>query len=126
MGLGELVLVATASENLRCLISRELVRNGFVPESADTAERALQSAGSGSYAVVVTDAHLPGCAGASLIHDLRARGIATPAVFLTETISTCLRETVAQFGATECLSGPDLSRLTLTIAQARRKLGHVE
>ncbi|MFP6664220.1 MAG: response regulator [Deltaproteobacteria bacterium] len=120
MEAGDIVLVATASENLRRLIGRELVRKGFVAESADTAEQALQAAACGSYAVIVADAYLPGCTGPSLIHDLRARGITTPAVLLTEADSKCLREAIARFGATDCLNGPDLSRLTLAIAQARQ------
>jgi DNA-binding response OmpR family regulator len=117
---GGMVLVATASENFRRLICRELGRNGFAYESVGTAGEALRAAVRGSYAAVVTDAHLPGCAGASLIHDLRARGIATPAVLLADGNTSCLREPLLELGATHRLTGPDLSRLTLAIAQARR------
>lgn len=106
-----IVLVATASANLGQLVARELLRHGWKSHhEADGAavEDSLQAV---SYAAVVMDAHLPGCAGPSLVHDLRARGIATPCVLLLDSETCSLNAVAARLGRTRCLIGPDLSRL---------------
>ena len=113
------VLVATASDNLTQLVSRELSRHGYVPHQVADGSAALGTLGAFPHVAVVTDAHLEGCRGPSLVHDLRDRGITTPAVLLLDSDTGYLREAARRLGSTFCLVGPDLSRLSDALASAR-------
>lgn len=112
------VLIATASSNLGQLVDRELRRQGYGTHQEPDAAAACRALAGGDYGALVTDAHLAGCHGPSLVHDLRSRGIDTPAVLLIESETTCMREAARVLGGTRCLAGPDLSRLSLAIASA--------
>jgi two-component system OmpR family response regulator len=83
MTLGRSVLIVEDDDELREVLGRGLREEGFGVEAAATGARALALVERTSPDAVVIDIGLPDADGRDLCQALRARGIATPVLFLT-------------------------------------------
>lgn len=60
-----------------------LAEDGHATETADNGRTGLEKAASGAFDVLVVDRMLPQMDGLAMVHELRATGVRTPALFLT-------------------------------------------
>ncbi len=77
------VLVIEDSAKTVSFLRKGLTQHGFVVDAASDGASAFEIALGGHYDAFVIDVMLPERDGFSLLADLRSRGVATPAVFLT-------------------------------------------
>ena len=77
------VLVIEDEEKLASIIARVLTAERLDVEVAHRGDDGLELALSGTYDVLIVDRMLPGKDGVTLIRELRAAGIGTPALVLT-------------------------------------------
>ena len=83
MSVGQTVLVVEDDEELRSLLGRGLLEEGFVVEAVGTGADALARIGQTDVDALVIDIGLPDADGRDLCQALRARGMQTPVLFLT-------------------------------------------
>ena len=83
MSVGQTVLVVEDDEELRSLLGRGLLEEGFVVEAVGTGADALARTGQTDVDALVIDIGLPDADGRDLCQALRARGMQTPVLFLT-------------------------------------------
>lgn len=77
------LLVVEDAPKTASFLTKGLGQHGFVVDVAADADQALRLCQDASYDAMVIDVMLPGRDGFALLADLRRRGIATPALFLT-------------------------------------------
>jgi two-component system response regulator MprA len=83
VSLGQTVLVVEDDEELRRLLGRGLLEEGFDVDAVGTGADALERIARASVDALVIDIGLPDADGRDLCHALRARGVQTPVLFLT-------------------------------------------
>lgn len=93
------ILLVDDDPAVRSSIAFALEVEGFEVGSYASAEAALAWAPLDGEACLVLDHRLPGMDGLALLRDLRARGVATPAIVITTNPNARLRALVAQQGA---------------------------
>jgi two-component system, LuxR family, response regulator FixJ len=71
---------------------------GFAIRAYPDAEAVLASAEAGKAACIVVDYKLPGMNGLELLHEMRTRGIAAPAILITTAPGAALRDRAARDG----------------------------
>ena len=71
---------------------------GFAIRAYSDAEAALESADAAKGACLVVDYKLPGMNGLELLRELRARGIAAPAILITTAPGAALKDWAARAG----------------------------
>ncbi|HUY90116.1 MAG TPA: response regulator transcription factor [Pirellulales bacterium] len=77
------VLVVEDNQELNRLLAQGLREQGFAVDAVADGLAGRQYASCGVYDVLVVDRMLPGLDGLEIVRELRARGIRTPAIFLT-------------------------------------------
>jgi two-component system OmpR family response regulator len=77
------VLVVEDNLDMGSYIRQGLREHGFAVDLVTDGTAGFEYAASGVYDVLILDRMLPGCDGLDLLRRLRARGVATPAIFLT-------------------------------------------
>lgn len=97
---GPRILLVDDDPAVRAAIAFALETEGFEVATYASAEAALAWAPLSGDACMILDHRLPGIDGLTLLRDLRARGIATPAILITTNPGARLRGLVAQAGAT--------------------------
>jgi two-component system OmpR family response regulator len=70
-------------DELRGVVRRALEREGFEVAAVASGSEAVRSFGAGGFDVLVLDVGLPDADGRDVCQALRARGVATPVLFLT-------------------------------------------
>jgi two-component system response regulator MprA len=83
VSLGQTVLVVEDDEELRSLLGRGLLEEGFRVDAVGTGADALARIGRTDLDALVIDIGLPDADGRDLCQALRARGLQTPILFLT-------------------------------------------
>jgi len=97
--------MATAKNTLKCLVADDelqigyllreaLSQQGYAVDVVTDGEAALRKFGQGGYALIVSDVMMPFKTGVEVLHEIRARGDATPAVLMSsylseEVLSSC-------------------------------------
>jgi response regulator RpfG family c-di-GMP phosphodiesterase len=86
------ILVVDDEESVRSLIGRFLNRLGFRATEASSGEEALDALAQGQFDLVLSDVHMPGMNGMSLLAEVRRRYPDTPVLMLTgcENVSTAV------------------------------------
>ena len=90
--------MATAKNALRCLVADDepqigfllreaLAQQGYAVDVVADGEAALRKFGEGSYALIVSDVMMPFKTGVEFLHEIRARGDATPVVLMSSYLS---------------------------------------
>jgi DNA-binding response OmpR family regulator len=77
------VLVVEDNRNLGANLQQGLREHGFAVDWIDDGRSGFDYAATGVYDLLILDRMLPGRDGLDLLRELRARGVATPALFLT-------------------------------------------
>jgi two-component system copper resistance phosphate regulon response regulator CusR len=77
------VLIVEDEKRTAAFLQKGLRESGFVVDVAGQGDQGLHLARTGGYDLVILDVMLPGQDGWSIITDLRAAGVQTPALFLT-------------------------------------------
>jgi two-component system OmpR family response regulator len=77
------VLVVEDNADMGAYIRQGLREQGYAVDLAADGILGLDYAATGVYDLLILDRMLPGCDGLELLHRLRERGVATPAIFLT-------------------------------------------
>jgi DNA-binding response OmpR family regulator len=77
------ILVVEDDRKAARLLAKGLQEEGFLVDVAHSAEDGDLMVDGADYAAIVLDWLLPGTDGATLCHDLRARGVTTPILMLT-------------------------------------------
>ena len=67
----------------RTILVRKLAREGHACDVFGSAEQLLEATGPGRYDILIIDIRLQGMNGVKLLHELRRRGIFTPAILIT-------------------------------------------
>ena len=83
MSFGQTVLLVEDDAELRSLLGRGLLEEGFVVDAVGTGADALARIGRTEVDALVIDIGLPDADGRDLCQALRARGVQTPVLFLT-------------------------------------------
>lgn len=78
----EKILIIEDDENIRDIVSFNLEHEGYMVDSAGSAEEGLQKI-SRDISLIILDVMLPGMSGFDLAHTLRSRKDSTPIIFLT-------------------------------------------
>ncbi|MDO4281938.1 MAG: response regulator transcription factor [Peptococcaceae bacterium] len=100
------LLVAEDNPKLVRALRHILTTSGYLVDTATTGDDALLLAESGEYDGLVLDIMLPELDGVSLLRQLRAQGITTPALFLTARTEVCERVEGLDAGADDYLAKP--------------------
>lgn len=113
--------------SIRRGVARLLELNGLRVTTFGSAEALLVGAPGSAFDCLVLDVHLPGLSGPECYSDLRARGGAPPAVFITAHEVSETRQIIEHVGPATCLRKPfrgqqllDAIRRALTPAGAIR------
>ncbi|MCU1335100.1 MAG: two component, sigma54 specific, transcriptional regulator, Fis family [Bryobacterales bacterium] len=77
------ILVVDDDAEQRDAVARMVVAKGYIPETAQHGEEALEKLGGASFNAIVTDLFMPLLDGAQLLRTLLERGDLTPAIVLT-------------------------------------------
>ena len=77
------VLVVEDNRDMGSYIRQGLREQGFAVDLASDGIAGFDYAAAGVHDLLILDRMLPGCDGLDLLRRLRARGVATPAIFLT-------------------------------------------
>jgi DNA-binding response OmpR family regulator len=77
------VLVVEDNHDMGRFLQQGLREHGFAVDWVTDGEQGLDYAAAGVYDLLILDRMLPGREGLDLLRRLRARGVATPAIFLT-------------------------------------------
>jgi len=80
---GKSLLIVDDEPELRTLLAEYFRRLGFEVEEKESAEEALEPAGSGRFDCFIFDVSMGGMTGVELLRRLRDRNITTPTLFLT-------------------------------------------
>jgi signal transduction histidine kinase/CheY-like chemotaxis protein len=104
------ILVVEDERILLDLYTTVLLRQGrslvYVVEKAETAEQALAAAAKGPFDLVITDYHLPGEDGISLIRQVKTRHPATAFILISGYLSPEVQKSAIAAGAGTCLKKP--------------------
>ncbi|MFH1117904.1 MAG: sigma-54 dependent transcriptional regulator [Pseudomonadota bacterium] len=119
------ILIVDDEPNMLHMLSAVLKQDGFDPECADSAERALDTASRGGFDFILSDVRMPGMDGVQLLEQLRKKGIDTMVILMSAygTIDLAL-EAIGK-GAYDYISKPfksDEVVLTLRKAAERERL----
>lgn len=101
-----LILVVEDDRNLLHAISGVLQEEAYQVDCADSGDEGYLLAERGIYDLLVLDIMLPGLDGLSIIRKLRAKGVQTPALFLTAKDSVEARVKGLDAGADDYLVKP--------------------
>jgi DNA-binding NtrC family response regulator len=77
------ILVVEDDAEQRDVVARMVASKGYLPETAQHGEEALEKLGTASFHAIVTDLFMPKMDGAQLLRTLLERGDLTPAIVLT-------------------------------------------
>jgi DNA-binding response OmpR family regulator len=111
-------------------LSHELVKNGYIVETAPSGETSLELAATGVYDAIILDFSLDGEDGISLLKELRSQEDDTPIILLTPDRGSHHRVLGLDAGADDCLITPFpieefMARLrALTRRRGRRFVGN--
>jgi DNA-binding response OmpR family regulator len=90
--------MGTVKNTLRCLVADDeaqigfllreaLIQQGYAADVVTDGEAASRKLKEGGYALIVSDVMMPFKTGVELLHEVRARGDATPAVLMSSYLS---------------------------------------
>ncbi|WP_243030504.1 response regulator transcription factor [Thermus altitudinis] len=102
------------------LVRRILERAGYQVDWASSGQAALERIGP-SYDLLVCDLVMPGVSGLEVIQKVRERGLATPILALSASVSETSRQRALEAGAQAFMGKPFESQALL--AQVERLLG---
>lgn len=77
------ILVVDDDREQRDIVARMITAKGYIAETAEHGEEALEKLGTASFNAIVTDLFMPRLDGAQLLRTLLERGDLTPAIVLT-------------------------------------------
>ncbi|MBX6315103.1 MAG: response regulator transcription factor [Isosphaeraceae bacterium] len=100
------VLVVEDNSDLGTYLQQGLREHGFAVDWVVDGDRGLDYAATGVYDLLILDRMLPGRDGLDLLRWLRARGIGTPAIFLTARVAVGERVEGLDAGADDYLVKP--------------------
>ncbi len=119
------ILIVDDEPNMLHMLSAVLKQDGFDPECAESAERALDMASRSSFDFILSDVRMPGMDGVQLLEQLRGKGIDSMVILMSAygTIDLAL-EAIGK-GAYDYIAKPfktDEVVLTLRKASERERL----
>ena len=100
------VFVVDDDELVRRAVTRLLKLDGYRVESYPSPQAILEAGTADSAACLVLDLRMPGLNGLELVEELRRRGVATPAVFITGHADVPTSVQAMKAGAVEFLEKP--------------------
>jgi len=102
------VLVADDNQTNRMIVSRMLEQAGYVPETVESGDRALECLLAGGYRIAVLDMHMPGLDGTEVVRQYRAARPRSPlpVIMLTANVSMAAQQASAEAGADAYLAKP--------------------
>jgi two-component system alkaline phosphatase synthesis response regulator PhoP len=124
---GKRLLIVDDDADMRLLLAEYFRRLGFDVDERESGAAALEPAQAGRFDCFILDVSMPGMSGFELLKKIRARGIQTPALFLTA--HDALDDKVAGFeaGADDYLAKPFSPReLEYRVEALLRRSGKVE
>ena len=116
------LLIIEDNGDLVHILTEGFAENGFSVESALSGEEGLEKASGADFQCIVLDIMLPGINGLEVLETLRARGDATPVIFLTarDTVEDRIRG--LELGADDYLGKPfDFRELVARIRALLRR-----
>ncbi|MDR1476740.1 MAG: response regulator transcription factor [Rickettsiales bacterium] len=117
------ILVIDDDDRIRALLKKYLAANGFLVSAAPDADSAEKLIESIAFDLLVVDRMMPGKDGADLVRDLRARGLAVPAIMLTAVSDVDSRIGGLSAGADDYLPKPfEPKELLLRINNVLRRV----
>jgi two-component system OmpR family response regulator len=120
------VLVVEDNADMGGYLRQGLREHGFAVDWAASGDRGLDYAATGVYDLLILDRMLPGRDGLDLLRQLRARGMATPAIFLTARSDVADRVEGLDAGADDYLVKPfSFAELLARIRVVLRRGGEV-
>jgi CheY-like chemotaxis protein len=112
------ILVVDDSPAMRHLVGSILAEEGFeVVEAVDGAS-ALGKLAIGVYDAVVSDLHMPGLDGLSLLREIQRSGMGIPVIILTARVDASLEIDLRRAGAFRVLSKGQFGELLQSLADA--------
>jgi len=128
---GAQVLIVEDDAELRGLLVRGLVEEGFNVEAVGTAAEFLQKVGESEPDALVVDIGLPDADGRDVCQALRARGVQLPVLFLTARDSMVERLSGFEAGGDDYVTKPFafaevVARVTALVRRASADAGVVE
>jgi len=107
------ILVVDDERLLRKTLCRELEKNGFIAESVETAEKALDRIESDRFELVITDNKLPDMSGVEFLKEIREhKAESMKVIVITAYISSENRRKFEDLGANAYLQKPfDLEQI---------------
>lgn len=102
------VLVADDNQTNRMIVSRMLEQAGYLPETVESGDRALECLLAGGYRIAVLDMHMPGLDGTEVVRQYRAARPRSPlpVIMLTANVSMAAQQASAEAGADAYLAKP--------------------
>jgi two-component system OmpR family response regulator len=120
------VLVVEDNRDLGANLQQGLREHGFAVDWIDDGRRGFDYAATGVYDLLILDRMLPGRDGLDLLRGLRARGVSTPALFLTARAAVGERVEGLDAGADDYLVKPfSFAELLARIRVVLRRGGDV-
>lgn len=116
------ILVCEDNRDLNTLITKTLIKNGYVVDSCFDGNEGLIFAEEEVYDAIILDVMMPGMDGFTLLEKLRVRGVVTPVLFLTARDAVEDRVRGLDTGADDYLIKPfDFDELLARIRVITRK-----
>jgi len=121
------LLLVEDEPKLRSVLARGLEQNGYMLDTAPSAESALDMVKFTDYAVLIVDWRLPGMSGVDLVRLLRRRKIGTAVLMLTARDAPADRISGLDAGADDYLVKPfDFGELLARIRALQRRPGSTD
>ena len=121
------VLIVEDDHELRSLLSRGLVEEGFDAEGVANAADGLERVERNAPDALVIDIGLPDADGRDLCQALRARGISVPVLFLTARDALVDRLSAFDAGGDDYVAKPfELAEVAARLQALLRRAGHTE
>lgn len=100
------ILIVEDNYELGMNLRKGLREHGFIVDHVESGTLGLDYARTGAYDLLILDRMLPGLDGLQLLHQLRSKGILTPAIFLTARSELGHRIEGFEAGADDYLAKP--------------------
>ncbi len=100
------ILVAEDSKPIRLVLKTYINQMEIEPDFAETGTEAFEKLNAGKYDLIIMDINLPGMDGTSIIEQMRAKGMKTPAMAMTADDSSSLLSKCLEIGFNSFLLKP--------------------
>lgn len=112
------ILVVDDSAAIRHLVGEILAEEGFEVVEAVDGSSALGKLAIGAYDAVVSDLHMPGMDGLSLLREIQRSGMGIPVIILTARVDAPLEIVLRRAGAFRVLSKGQFEELLQAVGEA--------